>query len=244
MNKTYFARRLLALSLFIVTLTVATPPFASSLSQAGGKFAEFAIPTPNSGPSDITFGPDGNFWFLEQQNLASKVGRITPGGQITEFPLPSNQSAPTSITVGPDGNLWFTADGRAKIGKITPVGQITEFSVLIRGEPTNITRGPKGDHNLWFTLLSGQIGKIDPTSGHMALFATPGVPQDITASLGFLWFTDTASNAIGRMSVTGKVTEFPIPTTDSGAQGITAAPNGTIWFTEFKSDKIGNVTTH
>ena len=39
------------------------------------------------------------------------------------------------------------------------------------------------------------------------------------------------------------VTEFPIPTASSFPEGITAGPDGALWFTEFGADKIGRITT-
>src|SRR5262249_23925963 len=85
----------------------------------------FPIPTFNSEPYGITRGPDGNLWFTE--NLAGKIGRITPAGVITEFNLTPG-SQPVQITAGPDGNLWFTENVPSRIGRITPAGVITEFS--------------------------------------------------------------------------------------------------------------------
>src|SRR5260370_760921 len=38
-------------------------------------------------------------------------------------------------------------------------------------------------------------------------------------------------------------TEFPIPTGSSFPQGITAGPDGALWFTENGSNKIGRITT-
>jgi streptogramin lyase len=37
--------------------------------------------------------------------------------------------------------------------------------------------------------------------------------------------------------------EFPIPTPNSGAYGITAGPDGALWFIENKANKIGRITT-
>ena len=37
--------------------------------------------------------------------------------------------------------------------------------------------------------------------------------------------------------------EYPIPTSDSQPFGITVGPDGNLWFTESKSDKIGRITT-
>jgi serine/threonine protein kinase len=40
----------------------------------------------------------------------------------------------------------------------------------------------------------------------------------------------------------GTITEFTIPTSDSAPWGITAGPDGSLWFTEEKSNKIGRIT--
>jgi hypothetical protein len=40
-----------------------------------------------------------------------------------------------------------------------------------------------------------------------------------------------------------QITEFPIPTGSSLPQGITAGPDGALWFTERAGNKIGRITT-
>src|SRR6185312_1287641 len=40
----------------------------------------------------------------------------------------------------------------------------------------------------------------------------------------------------------GKITEYSIPTKASFPEGITAGPDGNLWFTEFKGHKIGRMT--
>ncbi len=72
---------------------------------------------------EITAGPDGNLWFVE--NLANKIGRVTPAGSISEFALASYGGL-VGITAGPDGNLWFTEYHANKIGRITSAGDIAE----------------------------------------------------------------------------------------------------------------------
>src|SRR2546425_277776 len=93
---------------------------------AGGVITEFTIPTANSGPYEITSGPDGNLWFTEINT--NKIGKITTAGVITEFTVPTANSGPLGITTGPDGNLWFT-EGGGKIAKCTTAGRITEGTV-------------------------------------------------------------------------------------------------------------------
>lgn len=76
---------------------------------------EYSIPTANSVPEGITWGPDGNLWFTEE---AGKIARITTAGTITEYSTPAGVS-PGDIALGADGNLWFTELNENKIGKVT-----------------------------------------------------------------------------------------------------------------------------
>ena len=38
------------------------------------------------------------------------------------------------------------------------------------------------------------------------------------------------------------MTEFPIPTPDSGPRAVAAGPDGNVWFSEFNAGKIGRIT--
>jgi streptogramin lyase len=68
-------------------------------------------------------------------------------------------------------------------------------------------------------------------------------PYGITAGPdGNLWFTEFAADQIGRITPTGAITEFSIPTANAEPQGITVGPDGNLWFTEFGADQIGRIT--
>jgi streptogramin lyase len=41
---------------------------------------------------------------------------------------------------------------------------------------------------------------------------------------------------------TGTITEFPVPTAESGLTGIAPGPDGNVWFTEFEADKIARIS--
>jgi len=58
-----------------------------------------------------------------------------------------------------------------------------------------------------------------------------------------LWFTERDGNKIGEITTSGKVTEFTVPTADSGPSGICIGPDSAIWFTEDAADKVGRMTT-
>jgi streptogramin lyase len=218
---------------------------------------DFPVLTPNSAPTGITTGPDGNLWFT--QPGANKIGRITPTGVVTEFFLTTPNGIPTGITSGPDGNLWFTLQGANKIGRITafigpmgPVGTVTEFFVITpNSAPTDITTGPDG--NLWFTQRdANKIGRIvpaGPLEGTVTEFfvITPNsAPTGITQGPdGNLWFTQKSANKIGRIVpsglLEGTVTEFNVISPNSGPTDITTGPDGNLWFTQRTANKIGRI---
>jgi hypothetical protein len=54
-----------------------------------------------------------------------------------------------------------------------------------------------------------------------------------------VWFTEPDANQIGVITPDGQITEYPLPTPNSKPAGITAGPDGNIWFTELGSDRIG-----
>jgi virginiamycin B lyase len=59
---------------------------------------------------------------------------------------------------------------------------------------------------------------------------------------GNLWYTEYTDNKIGRLTTTGTLTEFPLPTAHSGPTGITTGPDGNLWFTEATGQKLGRIT--
>jgi streptogramin lyase len=58
---------------------------------------------------------------------------------------------------------------------------------------------------------------------------------------GNLWFTEIAADKIGRITVSGTVTEFGV-SAGSGPRGITSGPDGNLWFAEFDGNRIGRIT--
>ena len=163
---------------------------------------------------------------------------------LTEFALPTTNGGPLGITTGPDGNLWFTEFNGNRIGRITPTGRVTLFPLPPPYEepnglptpftmPIGITAGRDG--NLWFTTNNG-IGRITPKGTFTGFYPLPlpnSAPAKITTGLdGNLWFTEQGTDTIGRITLSGSLTEFPLPTANTDPWGITAGPDGNLWFTE------------
>ena len=215
----------------------ANPPKIGRLTTAG-VFTEWDLPL-GSGPDGITAGPDGAMWFTE--NGGAKIGRIAvTGPPITEYPLPAG-FVPGDITTGPDGRLWFTeAEPANKVGAISMVGNVIEYDVPGSG-PSGIAAS---DTALWFTMhLVDRIGRIGSSGPPVTDFGPTGAkPSGIAFGRdGALWFTETDAGKVGRMTTTGRLTEFPLPSAVSEPGEIVAGPDGAMWFTEFKGNKIGRI---
>jgi streptogramin lyase len=212
-----------------------------------GQITRFRMPGP-SYPTGITTGPDGNLWLAagspQGKPFIAKIG--LDGIEVAEYQLASSAGQPRGIVSGPDGAVWFTES--AGIGRVTTNGQLNEFSLPEgngSGTPYQLTVGP--DKNIWFVEYmpqgDGRIGRLTP-SGNLTEFATPGLGalQWITAGPDkALWFTAANSNSIGRISLTGVVTSYPLPELRAQPVGIMTGPDGNIWFTESPGDGSGMI---
>jgi streptogramin lyase len=210
------------------------------LMAASPKITEFPVQTPLAGPEEITAGPDGNLWFTGVKG--SSIGRITPAGVIKEFPIPTSQFPPEGITSGPDGNLWFT-EYNGGIGRITPTGTVTMF--VAGSSAGDITTGPDG--NLWFTLpadgQAGEIGSIAPTNRTTAYPTVVPGDADVVLPNGVASYPADSTIPANTLLPVGTVTFFTLSgSIDRGPLGITAGPDGNLWFTEYSDNQIGRIT--
>ena len=162
--------------------------------------------------------------------------------RFTLFPITSRNVLTSpflfQIATGPDGNLWFS--DQAAMGRMTPDGSNQEF--LLPGKPIDLTPGPDG--NFWFSDEDNNVvGRLTPTGMQREfprLAGRPLLPEGIvTGPDGNLWFTD--GDAIERMTTTGVLTTFSIPTTQPYANDIAVGSDGNLWFTE-QVGKIGRIT--
>jgi streptogramin lyase len=176
--------------------------------------------------------------------------------EITEFQVPPPAAFPQGITEGPDAAMWFGLIQHSSIARVDANGHVTEFPLPDPDAgPVNITTGPDG--NLWFAERGNfcgsgnRIGRLTPL-GKLREFALPtpcSEPYDITAGPDdALWFTELHNNAIGRISVTGRITEYPLPSGSpgpgtQGPEDLTLGPDSALWFTELAGNKIGRISS-
>ena len=179
--------------------------------------SEYPLPTANSAPGGLVVGVDRAIWFAEPNS--NRIGRIRMDGAITEYAIPTPKSSipyQGFVGRGPDGAVWFTESLANKLGRMTPGGHSTEYSI------------PSAP-----TVQDPDLGMIT-TSFPIAIAAGPDHA---------VWFNERYGNNVGRMTLDGTFTEFPLPTPDSALVGLIAGPDGTLWFTMSGANAIGRITT-
>ena len=190
----------------------------------------------------------GNVAFPTQPLWSDARSGCIQGYLASSYRVPTKAGAPSEEVLGPDGAVWFTEYAAAKVGRIAANGSITEFAV--GAGPAGIASGPDGA--LWIAeSTANKIGRLT-TSGALTEFPTGGgTPYRIvTGKDGALHFTEYCGLVIGRMTTTGAMTRSQVPGAGGcpngsaypgSTVGIAVAPDGTIWFTEQGSNKIGHL---
>src|SRR5262245_21633304 len=92
----------------------------------------------------------------------------------------------------------------------------------------------KAGATTWAGLSSILTVPLVPSRKCPSRQPTPG-PSQITAGPdGNLWFTESGTNKIGRVTPTAipTITEFSLPVNNSNPQGITVGPDGNLWYTK------------
>jgi len=152
-----------------------------------------------------------------------------------------------ALGTGPGGTLWLGESQHPYLARVDPGGRLHPARLpTAYSYPVSIVSGPDGA--LWVANEGDGTGSLlrYPSSG----LGRPGVyplplgstPNVVTVGPdGALWFTDRGLNAIGRMTMGGRVTMYPLPTRDAVPDYITAGPDGALWFTELKAGKIGRI---
>ena len=209
---------------------------------------EWLAPSLGSRPHDPLAAADGSLWWTGQ--WSSRLGRVDPEtGAIREFPLPDD-SGPHGLTEDADGNVWFTGISQNYIGKLDPsTGEVTRYPVPEAAVAPAGARGPHTpifDQNgtLWFTLQSGMVGRLIPTSGEMRIVATPSdntYPYGIQVnSQGVPWYVDFRGNRVGSIDPeTMEITEYTLPNPDARPRRLALTPDDVVWYTDYARGYLG-----
>ena len=132
---------------------------------------------------------------------------------------------------------------------------ITKSSFPITFDPDGLESD--GEGNLYFASEAARgdnkIYQYDIATGQLTAIssALPGL-DDLVPLTGLgghsapdYWFFEETADKFGYIDpTTGHITELsPLTTANPQVEGIAAGPNGTVWFTELNTNKIGTIDT-
>ena len=173
------------------------------------------------------------------ESNVSGIAFANVDGTLTEYPGLTN---PRSLVFGPDGRLWIADEASA----------LTAFHYLANSPPTSTIPLPSSavsvtvgrDGRIWAASYNAKkISGCFVETGTCVHYPVTGLPTNVAAGPdGSLWFTEPYSNLVGRVTRTGAVAEFPVPTPDGHPYAICAGPDGNMWFTELEGSKIARIT--
>jgi virginiamycin B lyase len=167
--------------------------------------------------------------------------------QIQEYPVPGG-THPHDVAPAPDGTIWYTAQHTGKLGRLDPeTGDIHEVPLGQGSAPHGVIIGP--DDAAWVTDGGlNAIVRVDNVTEAVTVFPLPagrGRANLNTAAFdgsGVLWFT--GQNGIyGRLDpAVGTVEVFDAPR-GRGPYGITATPDGDIYYASLAGSHIAQIDT-
>src|SRR5262245_58385394 len=88
---------------------------------------------------------------------------------------------------------------------------------------------------LAFFGASSASPAADPTFFMYTVPTVNGAPAWMAVGAdGNVWFTESATQKIGKISAAGVIAEYDVPGVGPKPLGIALGPDGNIWFTEFE----------
>ena len=230
-------------------------------------FAEGAKKPINPAPHGIGLDADGEtIWFTGKRT--STVGRINPDGSVEHFQLDKLAALPIFLSVGANSTIWGTELLGNAILNVSADGTVREFDIpTSNSRPIAVIPDPS-EPFMWFTEEAGvKIGKIDQR-GKITEYPVPALQKnDILASLAFdrdgnLWVQvyvdqnnpnpsgydyllkfDKSIRNIEGSDVSGvPFSTHTLPGTGTVMHRIKMDYEGNLWFTEYKTDKLGKIT--
>ncbi|HKY92850.1 MAG TPA: SMP-30/gluconolactonase/LRE family protein [Nevskiaceae bacterium] len=163
--------------------------------------------------------------------------------QLVEFPVGRGQH-PHDVAPAVDGGVWYTAQATGELGHLDPKTGATRTVRLGSGSsPHGVIVGPDGAPWITDSGLNAMV-RVDPASSEVKLFRLPGPNVNLNTAAfdraGIVWFTGQRGY-FGRVDPkTGEVKVMEAPR-GAGPYGITATPDGAIFYASLANSHIASV---
>jgi virginiamycin B lyase len=215
-------------------------PLATALLLMGCSPAAVATPTLAEASPSPTAVPSES---AEATSSPTATSSGEPTFTVQTYPVPAG-SHPHDVAPAADGGVWYTAQGSGELGWLDPEsGDVREVSLGAGSAPHGVIVGPDGAP--WITD-SGRnaIIRVDPETERVDEFQLPASAPNAnlnTAAFdgdGVLWFTGQSGFYGSVDPATGRVRAYNAPR-GQGPYGITATPNGDIYFSSLAGSYLG-----
>lgn len=218
---------------------------ATAMGAAGAQVTIQEYPLPaRVGAHDVWADPTpgGPVWFSAQRS--GELGRLDPQtGKVEMIPLGA-RSSPHGVILDAEGAPWLTDGGQNAIVRVDPKTRAVKAWPLPEGSGyANLNTAifdKAGIH--WFTGQSGYYGRLDPKTGDMKVFDSPGGrgPYGIHATPdGTVYYASLAGSHIARIdAASGKATVIEPPTRRQGARRVWSDSKGILWVAEWNSGQL------
>jgi virginiamycin B lyase len=196
-----------------------------------------------------TRGADGSIWMTEVGanrrwlSFDPKYNAFTAYPALIKGPLNGN-----SMRADPNGKMVWSTAGTRIVGLNIETKQFVAYDIPhfleTKRNPGAYGLDVAGDGKVWFVEReANKIGRLDPTTGKIDEFKTPGV--DVPRRMGADWDGNiwVGFHETGKLvkfdQKTAQMTTYDPPTPNNGAYHVVADPkNKVLWLTEQTADKI------
>lgn len=209
------------------------------------------MPTSRAGLMQPAVDAQGNIWVGEM--VTNQLARInSKTGQVSEWTPPGGKYNIMATAIDRQGNVWFTEQAANYIGRFDPVTQTfriypLDTAIAPRMAPQDLAFDARGD--LWFTLLGGRIGRLDPATDAIQSWKVPvpagdshAYPFSLAVTPSGIWFGYLTGGTVGRLDpATGKTTVIALANHQAAIYAMAADASGRIWFTEMQPAFLGSI---
>lgn len=226
-------------------------------------------PAGYSSPFFVVADASDNLWFTEP--VTNALGELDHLGNWHQWNLSVPRANPFDLTIDRAGHLWFTEPGVSAIGEFDPRTQRFSSTPTpgVNSYPYGIAGPDPQSGSIWFTENNNQLHRIgrftpgpDGISGRMHEYLAPATTNNTPHLITFdgrgnIWWSEGWSGKIGQLVInqavdntSNGVKEYSVPAPSCPTNkncgvhisGIAAASNGTIWFDDSLSSRVGSYT--
>ena len=157
-------------------------------------------------------------------------------------------SRPHDVAPAPDGTVWYTAQAVGRLGRLDPsTGDVVEYEFGSGSRPHGVIVGPDGAP--WITDGGlNAIVRVDPDTNEVTTYPLPATHPSMNLNTavftadGTQWFTGQGG-VYGRLVPGANAVEVFDAPVGAGPYGITATPDGDVFYASLAGDHIAEIDT-